>query len=54
MELAQKDSTLWGLFNGVTRYTTHNMKKGDNSEAKMFGKTGVLERTIYKELVEMI
>jgi hypothetical protein len=54
LELAQKDSTLWGLFNGVTRYTTHDMKKGDNSEAKMFGRTGVMERDIYKTLVEMI
>jgi phage/plasmid-like protein (TIGR03299 family) len=54
LELAQKNSTLWGLFNGVTRYTTHDMKKGDNSEAKMFGRTGVIERDIYKTLVEMI
>jgi len=54
LELAQKGDNLWGLFNGVTRYTTHDMKKGDNSEAKMFGRTGSLEREIYKELVEMI
>jgi hypothetical protein len=54
LELAQKGDSLWGLFNGVTRYTTHDMKKGDNSEAKMFGRTGSLEREIYKELVEMI
>jgi phage/plasmid-like protein (TIGR03299 family) len=53
-ELAQKGDNLWGLFNGVTKYTTHMMKKGDNSEAKMFGRTGALEREIYKELVEMI
>jgi phage/plasmid-like protein (TIGR03299 family) len=53
MELAQKDHSLWGLFSGVTRYTTHSMKKGDNSESKMFGRTGSLEREIYKELVEM-
>lgn len=53
MELAQKDRSLWGLFSGVTRYTTHDMKKGDNSESKMFGRTGSLEREIYKELVEM-
>jgi hypothetical protein len=29
------------------------MKNGDNSEGKMFGKTGVIERDIYKTLVEM-
>jgi phage/plasmid-like protein (TIGR03299 family) len=54
LELGQKGDNLWGLFSGVTRYTTHSMKNGDNSEGKMFGKTGTLERAIYKELVEMI
>jgi hypothetical protein len=53
-ELAQKGDNLWGLFSGVTRYTTHLMKTGDNSEAKMFGRTGTIERKIYKELVEMM
>jgi phage/plasmid-like protein (TIGR03299 family) len=54
MELAGKDRSLWGLFSGVTRYTTHSMKKGDNSESKMFGRVGSIEREIYKELVELI
>jgi phage/plasmid-like protein (TIGR03299 family) len=53
MELSQKDRSLWGLFSGVTRYTTHDMKKGDNSESKMFGRTGSKKRQIYKELVEL-
>ena len=54
-ELKQKDHTLWGLFSGVTYYTTHSMKKdGDNSEAKMFGVTGSLERKIYRTLVETV
>lgn len=52
IETAQKGDNLWGLFSGVTRYTTHSMKNGDNSEGKMFGKTGTIEREIYKELVE--
>lgn len=52
-ELATKDNSLWGLFSGVTRYTTHSMKKGDNSESKMFGRTGGIERKIYNELVSM-
>jgi hypothetical protein len=54
IEVAQKEDTLWGLFSGVTRYTTHSMKTGDNSEGKMFGKTGNIERKIYQELVEMV
>jgi len=54
IEIAQKGETLLGLFNGMTRYSTHSMKRGaDNSEAKMFGRTGVIERNIYKELVDM-
>ena len=53
-ELAHKGDNLWGLFSGVTRYTTHTMKSTDNSEGKMFGQTGVRERQIFKELVEMV
>jgi phage/plasmid-like protein (TIGR03299 family) len=51
LEVAQKGDNLWGLFSGVTRYTTHSMKNSDNSEAKMFGKAGKLEREIYSKLV---
>ena len=53
-EIAHKGDNLWGLFSGVTRYTTHSMKSTDNSEGKMFGQTGVRERRIFKELVEMV
>jgi phage/plasmid-like protein (TIGR03299 family) len=53
LETSQKGETLWGLFSGVTRYTTHSMKRGDNSESKMFGRTGNLERSIYSDLVEI-
>ena len=52
-EVAQKGDNLWGLFSGITRYTTHSMKRGDNSESKMFGRTGNIERKLYNELVEM-
>lgn len=54
IEMGQKGDNLWGLWSGVTRYTTHSMKRGDNSESKMFGRTGTLEREIYKELVQMV
>ncbi len=53
IETSQKGETLWGLFSGITRYTTHSMKRGDNSESKMFGRTGNIERKLYNELVEM-
>jgi len=54
IEIAQKGENLFGLFSGITRYSTHSMKKEGNSESKMFGKTGNLERKIYSELVEMV
>lgn len=53
-EIAHKGDTLWGLFSGVTRYTTHTMKKTDNTEGKMFGQVGVRERKIFKTLVEAV
>ena len=53
-EIAGKGKNMWGLFSGVTRYTTHSMKKTDNSQGKMFGQTGVKERRIFKELLEMV
>ena len=53
-ELNQKGDNLWGLFSGVTKYTTHSLTKGDNSENKMFGTYGQRERAIFKELVEMV
>jgi len=49
-EISQKGDNLWGLFSGVTKYTTHSMKKGDNSENKIFGRTGILERDIFSAL----
>ena len=54
IEIASKGETLWGLFSGITRYSSHSMKQGkDNSENKMFGKIGAIERNSYKELVEI-
>jgi phage/plasmid-like protein (TIGR03299 family) len=53
-ELKEKGDSMWGLFSGVTKYTTHSMSKGDNSENKMFGTYGNRERHIFKQLVEMV
>jgi hypothetical protein len=50
-ELQEKGDNLWGLFSGVTKYTTHSMSKNDNSENKMFGLYGNRERTIYNDIV---
>lgn len=53
-ELQQKGDNLWGLFSGVTKYTTHSMRKGDNTEGKIFGQVGFKERQIWDSLVELV
>lgn len=53
-EIQGKGDNLWGLFSGVTKYTTHSLSKGDNTENKMFGTYGRREREIFNELVELV
>jgi hypothetical protein len=47
IETKQKGENLWGLFSGVTRYTTHTVKTKDNIENKMFGRYGEMERKLF-------
>ena len=53
-EMKEKGDNLWGLFSGVTKYTTHSMSKEDNTEKKMFGVYGNREREIFNNLVELV
>ena len=53
-ELQEKGDNVWGLFSGVTKYTTHSLSKEDNSENKMFGLYGNRERKIFKELSVLV
>lgn len=53
-ELKGKGDNLWGLFSGVTKYTTHSLSNGDNTEKKMFGTYGNRERMIFNKLVELV
>jgi len=53
-EIRQKGDNLWGLFSGVTKYTTHSVSKEGNEEGKMFGFYGNRERTIFNKLVELV
>ena len=52
-EIAEKGENLWGLFSGVTKYTTHHIS-GDRMERKMFTKIGDKERTIFNELAMLV
>lgn len=53
-EVKEKGDNLWGLFSGVTKYTTHSIRNGENEEGKMFGSYGNRERQIFKRLVEFV
>jgi hypothetical protein len=53
-EISQKGDNLWGLFSGVTKYTTHSYSKNDNTEVKMFGNVGQIEQEIFSDLVELV
>lgn len=55
-ELADKGNTMWGIFSGITRYTTHDLYKGNTDKAmenKMAGVYGNRERAIFNQLVEI-
>ena len=45
---------MWGLFSGVTKYTTHSISRNDNTENKMFGVYGNREKEIFANLVELV
>jgi phage/plasmid-like protein (TIGR03299 family) len=53
-EMKEKGSNLWGVFSGVTKFTTHSLSKGDNTEAKMFDIYGQREKQIFNNLVELV
>lgn len=53
-ELQGKGDNLWGLFSGITKYTTHSLSKNDNTEAKMFGVYGKRELGIFNKLTELV
>lgn len=53
-ELKEKGDNMWGLFSGVTKYTTHSLKDDDSTETKLFGVYGNREREIFHTLVEMV
>lgn len=54
-ELKDKGDNLWGLFSGVTFYSTHSMTKDKerNTKNKMFGVYGKREKEIFADLVEL-
>lgn len=56
-ELAQKGDNLWGLFSGVTKFTTHSigdLRKNYESDSKMYNDYGRREQRIFNQLVELV
>jgi phage/plasmid-like protein (TIGR03299 family) len=53
-EIQGKGDNLWGLFSGVTKYTTHSYSKNDNTEVKLFGGIGQVEQEIFSDLVQLV
>jgi phage/plasmid-like protein (TIGR03299 family) len=56
-ERDDKGDNMWGLFSGVTKYTTHsvnkNRKGGYDSNEKMYNFYGKREQAIFHELVDL-
>jgi len=52
-EVQDKGGNLWGLFSGITKYTTHSLK-GDSNENKLFGVYGRREREVFTELSMLV
>jgi hypothetical protein len=52
-ELKQKGDSMWGLFSGITKYTTHSLK-GDSMENKLFGTYGKRELGIFNHMRELV
>jgi len=52
-EVQDKGGNLWGLFSGITKYTTHSLK-GDSNENKLFGVYGRREREVFAELSQLV
>jgi phage/plasmid-like protein (TIGR03299 family) len=52
-EIQDKGGNLWGLFSGITKYTTHSLK-GDSNENKLFGVYGRREREVFADLSQLV
>lgn len=55
-EMKQKGDTLWGLFSGVTKYTTHIMpgKKEGREMSKMLGKGYSIDNSVFEAFAEQV
>lgn len=53
-EVAQKGENVWGLFSGLTRFTTHSLRgKKSADENKLFGRYGEKELQAFQRFAEV-
>ena len=55
-EINGKGNTLWGAMSSVTSYTTHSINKNKDrrNELKMFGKSGNIDRAVWKKVTAQL
>jgi hypothetical protein len=54
-EMQYKGSTMWGLLNGVTHYTTHKAGKDEKRDKrKVFGGLAAVDRKAYETVLELM
>jgi hypothetical protein len=54
-EMAELGNNAWGLFNGVTHYTTHVMSsRGSDEMSTMFGAKAKVNQTGYDYCLELL
>jgi hypothetical protein len=53
-ECADLGDNLWGVFNGVTWYTTHEMKQKRDVSGNIFGKKSTINNEAFKICSELV
>jgi hypothetical protein len=53
-ETTEKGQNMWGALSAATFYTTHHVNRNIDrrNELKMFGKSGITDRAVWKKIVE--
>jgi hypothetical protein len=55
-EINEKGQNMWGALSAATFYTTHHANRNIDrrNELKMFGKSGISDRAVWKKIVELV
>jgi hypothetical protein len=53
-EMYEKGQTAWGVFNGITHYTTHVMRARDRDTSKLVGAGRDIDNKVFSSLVKLV